>query len=190
MPHHYLNQYSMRIQDRMRKKLLLLTVVFVSLMGGTYFFFIRPFSHSFTDYCAFCDPAVLNRQTFYEDDLVLGLYTHKPILPGHCLIVSKRHVERFENLTDAEITQIGRVIKKVNEAVMKVFGTSSYLLLQKNGLDVGQTVPHVHFHYIPQKPGDNSTTQFLVKMYLANMKQPISSDEMHEIVEKLRAAIL
>lgn len=92
-------------------------------------------------------------------------------------------------LTDAEITQIGRVIKKVNQAVEKVFETSSYLLLQKNGLEVGQTVPHVHFHYVPRKADDDSTIQFVAKMYIANAKPPISQDEMRENVEKLRQAI-
>ena len=174
----------------MGKKLSLFTIVLVCLVGGAYFFFAKPFSPpSFKDSCAFCDPTVLNNQKFYEDDLVLALYTHKPILPGHCLIVPKRHVERFEMLTDAEITHIGRVIKKVNQAVMKVFGTSSYLLLQKNGREVGQSIPHVHFHYVPRKAGDDSTIQFIVKMYIANAKQPISQEEMHEVVEKLRNAI-
>lgn len=174
----------------MRNKFSILSLVLICLIGGTYFFLVKPFSRSsFNDYCAFCDPTVLKNQTFYEDDLVLALYTHKPILPGHCLIISKRHVERFEMLTDAEITQIGRVIKKVNQAVEKVFETSSYLLLQKNGLEVGQTVPHVHFHYVPRKADDDSTIQFVAKMYIANAKPPISQDEMRENVEKLRQAI-
>lgn len=115
----------------MRKKLSLLAVLLICLMGGTYSLFIKPSSHSLSDCCPFCDPAVLNYQKFYEDDLVFALYTHKPVLPGHCLIIPKRHVERFEMLTDAEITQIGRAIKKVNQVVMEVFETSSYLLLQK-----------------------------------------------------------
>lgn len=174
----------------MRKKLSLLITLFICLTGGTYFLLIKPLSpSSFSNYCAFCDPAVLEKQKFYEDDLVFALYTHKPIVPGHCLIVSKRHVERFELLTDREISQIGRVIKKVNEAVIKVFGTASYLLLQKNGLEVGQSVPHVHFHYIPRKAGDDSIVQFIVKMLIANAKRPISQDEMHETVEKLKLAI-
>lgn len=92
-------------------------------------------------------------------------------------------------LTDEEITQMGRVIKRVDQAVMKVFGTSSYLLLQKNGLEVGQSVPHVHFHYIPRKAGDDSAIQFIFKMYLANIKPPISQDEMAENVGKLRQAM-
>lgn len=174
----------------MHKKLYIFSFVFICLISGTYFLFIKTPSDPFSNnYCAFCNPAVIEKQTFYEDELVLALYTHKPIFPGHCLIIPKRHVERFEMLTDAEITQIGKVIKKVNQAVMKVFGTSSYLLLQKNGYEVGQTVPHVHFHYVPRKAGDDSAMQFIAKMYIANVKQPISTEEMHEIILKLRTAI-
>lgn len=169
----------------MRKKWTIFAILLMtSLIGGIYLFSPRPIQ--FTEYCAFCDPNVLNRQKFYEDDLVLALYTYKPILPGHCLVLPKRHVERFELLTDEEITQIGRVIKKVDQAVTEIFGTSSYLLLQKNGIEVGQSVPHVHVHYIPRKKGDNSTFGFLVKMYIANAKGPISADEMQEIIEKLK----
>ncbi len=39
--------------------------------------------------CVFCDVSILNNQKFYEDDLVIALYTHKPILPGHSLIIPK-----------------------------------------------------------------------------------------------------
>jgi diadenosine tetraphosphate (Ap4A) HIT family hydrolase len=97
-------------------------------------------------------------------------------------------VERFEMLSEEEMVQIARGIKKVNLAVMKVFGTCSYLLHQKNGLEVGQSVPHVHFHYIPRKMDDTSTMQFFIKMIIANMKPPISHEKMHETVEKLRQA--
>ena len=170
----------------MRKTCIVLALLLISLIVGIDFLSRAPL---LPQYCAFCDPSVLKRQTFYEDELVLALYTHKPVLPGHCLVIPKRHVERFEQLTDEEITQMGRVIKKVNEAVVKVFDTSAYLLLQKNGPEVGQTVPHVHFHYIPRKAGDNSSLKFLVQMYIANAKRPISSEEMQEIVGKLKEAI-
>lgn len=174
----------------MRKTLSLLVIVSIFLGGGLYFFIPSPSLHfPLNGYCAFCDPSIVNHQNFYEDDLVCALYTHKPILPGHCLIIPKRHVERFELLTSEEIAQIGNVIKKVNLAVMEVFGTSSYLLLQKNGLDVGQTVPHVHFHYVPRKSGDNSVLQFIIKMFTANIKPAISKKEMRETIEKLKQAM-
>jgi histidine triad (HIT) family protein len=141
------------------------------------------------EYCAFCNEDVLNRQKFYEDDFVFALYTHKPVLPGHCLIIPKRHVQRFEMLTDEEMTQIGRVIKKVNQAVAKVFNTPSYLILQKNGSEVGQSVPHVHFHYIPRQKGDSSTLKFLVKMYISNLQKPLSAEDMQKRVAELKEAM-
>lgn len=171
----------------MRKKFGILAFLLLCLLGGIYF--LSPKSISYTDYCAFCDPDVLMRQKFYEDDLVYALITHKPVFPGHCLIIPKRHVERFESLTDAEITQIGKVIKKVNLAVEKVYGTSSYLILQKNGREVGQSVPHVHFHYIPRKEGDDSGLKFVLRMFIANAKKPISQKENNETVEKLKKAL-
>lgn len=142
-----------------------------------------------SDYCAFCDTKVLDYQKFYEDDLVVALYTHKPILEGHCLIVPKRHAERFEMLSDEEMMQVGRVIRKVDLAASKVFNTSSYLLLQKNGAEVGQTVPHVHFHYVPRQAGDDSTLKFIAKMFIVNALSPIPSSEMEEIVARMKVAM-
>ena len=170
----------------MSKKRLYLFVIISFLGIGVYCFST---STPTQQPCAFCNPTVLQRQTFYEEELILALYTHKPILPGHCLVIPKRHVERFEQLTDEEVQQMSRVIKKVNKAASKVFGTSSYLLLQKNGLEVGQSVPHVHFHYIPRKTGDSSTLSILAKLLLSNWKSPIPASEMHEIVEKMKEAM-
>ncbi|MDP1880007.1 MAG: HIT family protein [Parachlamydiaceae bacterium] len=157
----------------MVKKLFYCFIAMGCLIGISYFYLSKHLTEiSSEEYCAFCDVEVLNRQKFYEDDLVFALYTHKPILPGHCLIIPKRHVERFEMLTDEEITQVGRVIKKVNQAALNVFNTSDYLILQKNDIEVSQSVPHVHFHYIPRQKGDDSTLKFLAKMYITNLQNP------------------
>lgn len=171
----------------MAKRFLWLVFGLTLLVSGA--FYLDHNSKLATDYCAFCDPKVLEAQTFYEDELVRALYTHKPITPGHSLIIPKRHVERFEELSDAEITQMGRVIKKVHAAASKVFHTSAYLLLQKNGYEVGQTVPHVHVHYVPRKEGDDSTLKFLAQMYISNWKKPLSTTQMQPIIEELREAM-
>ena len=174
----------------MQKKTVITLLLLASILGGTYLLSSnKTTAHDFGNYCAFCDPKIINSQKFYEDDLVLALYTHKPIFPGHCLIIPKRHVQRFEALSEDEITQIGKVIKKVNLAISGIFKTSAYLLLQKNGQEVGQTVPHVHFHYIPRQAGDDSSLTFLTKMYIANTKKPISTQEMKEVTDKLKKAM-
>lgn len=139
--------------------------------------------------CPFCNREILERKKFYEDELTYAIYTHKPILPSHCLIIPKRHVERFEDLSTQEITQIYKVIKKVDRAFSQSFNTSSYLLLQKNGFEAGQSVPHVHFHYISRKKGDSSALKFMIQMLFANAKKPISPSLIQERIETIQAAL-
>jgi histidine triad (HIT) family protein len=172
----------------MRKKIALLVVIVLSVVCG--FFWIHDTSPTFTrENCPFCNSAIINSEKFYEDDDVLALCTYKPVMPGHCLVIPKRHVERFDLLSDTEVIQIGQVIRKVNLAVEKVYGTSAYLLLEKNGREVGQTVPHVHFHYMPRKTGDDSMISFLCKMFIANWKKPISRDLRQQTVETMKVAM-
>jgi len=147
---------------------------------------VNSYSKEFIGYCAFCDQEVLDRQKFYEDDLVIALFSHRPIYPGHSLVIPKRHVERLEELTDAEATRIHQVIRKVNSATRSVFETSAYLVLQKNGVEVGQTVPHVHFHLIPRKSNDDSTLAFLWHAVLAQIKRPISPEEMRSDISRMK----
>lgn len=169
----------------MYKKLLYCFVGVSFLIGAL----LLPQGLAAEGYCAFCDAEVLERQKFYEDELVIALYTHKPVFPGHCLVIPKRHIERFEMVTDEEMVQMTRVIKRVNIAASKVFNTVSYLLLQKNGPEVGQSVPHVHFHYISREKGDDSALKFLARMYIINLQKPLPAIEMEEIVAEMREAM-
>jgi histidine triad (HIT) family protein len=174
----------------MVKKIFTLFILLLCLIIGLYFFALKAFSPELPlNCCAFCDPKVLDNQKFYEDELVIALCTYRPILPGHSLVIPKRHVERFEWLTDEETLQIDKVIKKVNEATSRVYGTSAYLLVQKNGHEVGQSVPHVHFHYIPRKARDASMIKFFISMFLANAKPHLSAKETHETAKKMKLAM-
>lgn len=73
--------------------------------------------------CPFCDPFVWKQQQFYEDDLIRGLNDYRPVSESHKLIIPKRHISRFENLTDAELLAIKRLINQIK--------TPHYLILQK-----------------------------------------------------------
>lgn len=133
--------------------------------------------------CPFCQEEVLARHIFYRGDLALGILTHKPAVPGHVLIIPKRHVERFEELTGAEMALIQETIKKVDVAVRKLHGNKGYLLIQKNGRDAGQSVPHVHFHYLP-------ADRFLaLRYFISPWLKPLSGDEMRVLREDLSGSI-
>lgn len=174
----------------MKKKIPSFLFASALIVTAGYFFFSLPESPYYqTSYCPFCDPKVLNAQTFYEGEKILALYTHRPLFPGHCLVIPKRHIERFEKLTDEEALEMTQVLKKVHTAAAAVFDIGPYLLWQKNGQEVGQSVPHIHFHYIPRKIGDDSMLKFIYRMFMANHDKALQPDEMRAIVTKMRAAM-
>ncbi|MGD2169482.1 MAG: HIT family protein [Chlamydiota bacterium] len=170
----------------MLKKVLFLLVI---CSAGVIFFYLQFAKVSSDTPCAFCDKEILSRQKFYEDDVVIALYTHKPIVPSHFLIIPKRHVERLEMLSQEEILHIHQVIQKVNGASNKVFHTSAYLIHQKNGSEMGQSVPHVHFHLIAKQSKDSSSFKFFVNMIIANVCSPISSEAMQQVTDEMKMAM-
>lgn len=178
--------------QKMRKKLIYsLVIVTICSTGLAFFYIVNSFTSSLNTEtpCAFCNHQIVSRQKFYEDDLVIALCTHKPIVPSHFLIIPKRHVERLEMLSSEEISHIHQVIEKVNRASQQVFQTSSYFIHQKNGQEVGQSVPHVHFHFIAKSAGDNSHLKFFVNMIIAHLKSPMSSKELQDVTEKMKISM-
>ena len=139
--------------------------------------------------CPFCDEAVLDKQKFYEDDFVYALYTHKPIIPSHFLIIPKRHVERLEELTDEEMLTIFHTLDKVQKASSKVFHTVSYFIHQKNGIEVGQSVPHLHFHLIGKEEGDDSDVKFAFNLLISQLKSALTPSEIEPTLEAMRSAL-
>ncbi len=172
-------------------KRLLFFIIAVCSLAFAFFYLVQSFTSSLSTEtpCAFCNYKILNRQKFYEDDLVIALYTHKPIVPSHFLILPKRHVERLEKISPEEMSRIHQVMVKIQQASQQVFQTSPYLIHQKNGREVGQSVPHVHFHLIAKSPGDTSLAKFIINLLLAHLKNPIPLKEMQNITEKMKMAM-
>lgn len=168
------------------KKTYFLAAIFLLAIGGWIVSRDKP---SPPTGCVFCNEEIVKNQKCYEDDFVLVLYTHQPILPAHFLIIPKRHSERFEMLSEEEMIHITQAINKVRKAVEKEFGITAYLLHQKNGREVGQSVPHVHFHFIARPSGDTSLFKLLIKVLIAHWKGPIERKEMNEVIEKMRTVL-
>jgi histidine triad (HIT) family protein len=135
--------------------------------------------------CVFCDKSVIEYQKFYEDEYVVGIYNYKPLTIGHCLFLPKRHVESFDLLSDDENLAISKAINKTHLAAKIAFNVDSYLILQKNGIEVGQTQRHLHFHYIPRQKGQRSILSFLMKFLASPFAKTISKNEMSDNKNKL-----
>ena len=80
----------------------------------------------------------------------------KPLLPGHVLVSPRRIVPRFNDLSSAEVQDLFLTVQRVSRMVERVFSASSLNIAIQDGIDAGQSVPHVHAHIIPRKRDDLS----------------------------------
>ena len=136
-------------------------------------------------YCPFCDPDILSKQTVISGDKASAILTHKPAVQGHMLIIPNRHVERFEDLSSEELLEMDSLIIQVNSMEQKIFGNEGYLLLQKNGKEAGQSVPHVHIHYYPRKQQE-SHFWFALRLLFAHWQPALSAEQMETAKEIFR----
>lgn len=90
----------------------------------------------------------------YEDEHVLAFLDINPLAEGHALVVPRRQVARLEELTPDEAAACARVIGPLAARIIAAVGAPAYNVLQNNGAESGQEVPHVHFHIIPRRSGD------------------------------------
>jgi bis(5'-adenosyl)-triphosphatase len=63
-------------------------------------------------------------------------------------------VPRFNDLSADEVQDLSLTIQRVSRMVERVFNASSLNIAIQDGIDAGQSVPHVHAHIIPRKKDD------------------------------------
>lgn len=110
-----------------------------------------------------------------EDDRFYAFLDIAPLAKGHTLVIPKREVDYFFDLTDEEIGAMQVFAKHVAEAIKKV------LPCRKVGQAVlGLEVPHAHIHLVPmQSEGD---------LNFANPKKQFSPEEMQGVADAIRKA--
>jgi diadenosine tetraphosphate (Ap4A) HIT family hydrolase len=77
-----------------------------------------------------------------------------PVSPGHTLIIPKRHVESFFDVTDAERTDLMSLLAAARDDLDREFRPAGYNIGINDGAAAGQTMPHLHIHLIPRYDGD------------------------------------
>lgn len=77
-----------------------------------------------------------------------------PISPGHSLVISKRHVGSFFELSPQEQIALLTLLDEARSAAVAEFNPDGYNIGINDGAAAGQTVPHLHIHLIPRFKGD------------------------------------
>ena len=77
-----------------------------------------------------------------------------PISPGHTLVIPRRHVDSFFNLTAEERVDLLGLLDQAKAGIEKEFKPDTYNIAINDGPAAGQTVPHLHIHLIPRYTDD------------------------------------
>ncbi len=102
--------------------------------------------------CPFC--TVDAKKILFENDLALAFFDAFPVSLGHTLIVPKRHVASFFELSKKEREAIDSLIFQVQDYLNFTFKPDGFNLGVNIGEAAGQSVMHVHVHVIPRFRGD------------------------------------
>lgn len=139
--------------------------------------------------CPFCNPDVIRKQTFHTTERFNCFFTHKPVLPGHTLIIPKRHVESITEMSDAEMTELALILKTMSVALMDAYGGTGVDIALQNGETAGASVAHLHWHIIPRKAGDidGDPSLWMAKVVEAERGRAILPDsELQANIQKIR----
>jgi len=99
---------------------------------------------------------VRGASTFHRTPLSLAFVNKKPVVEGHVLVVPRRAVARLEELEEKEVTDLFLLVQRVDGFLQKHYGVDSTTISIQNGAGAGQTIPHLHVHILPRRPGDFS----------------------------------
>lgn len=90
----------------------------------------------------------------YEDELTFAFMDAGQVNPGHVLVALKRPAQTILDITEAEAAALFVAARRVARAVQEAFHPSGITVLQANGVEGFQTVPHIHLHVLPRHAGD------------------------------------
>jgi diadenosine tetraphosphate (Ap4A) HIT family hydrolase len=94
------------------------------------------------------------RELIVETATVFSFYDKFPVSEGHSLVVPKRLVSNYFDLTLKEQTACWIVVNKVKAILQEKFKPDGFNVGININEEAGQTIPHCHIHVIPRYKGD------------------------------------
>ena len=95
-----------------------------------------------------------------ENEFAYASYDSYPVSDLHCLIIPKRHVKDYFEMSDEELLACNDLITKIkNEILAKDKTVKAFNIGTNVGKISGQSIMHCHIHLIPRREGDVENPQ-------------------------------
>ena len=108
--------------------------------------------------CLFCN--TIKKEYIFENNLAYSTFDSYPVTEFHLLIVPKRHLKNYFELTNDEIIACNKIILLSKNKIEKMDKTIKGFNIGINcGKVAGQSIMHCHIHLIPRREGDVENPQ-------------------------------
>ncbi|NHM27318.1 histidine triad nucleotide-binding protein [Desulfofundulus sp. TPOSR] len=101
--------------------------------------------------CIFCKivKKEIPAEIVYEDEHVMAFKDIHPAAPVHLLLIPKKHIPTFFDLTDEDVSIIGRVqLAAARVARQLNLEEKGFRLVSNCKEDAGQLIFHIHYHLL------------------------------------------
>ena len=88
----------------------------------------------------------------YEDDRALAFKDINPQAPTHILVIPKKNITNLDAATPEDLDLLGHLLLTVKKVAEQAGLSNGYRVVINNGTDAGQTVYHMHFHILGDRP--------------------------------------
>ena len=133
--------------------------------------------------CVFCRivEGSLDSPVVFEDDATLGFLDHRPIFPGHVLLIPKKHFETLVDLPSTLISPFFGNVQMIARAVETAMEAEGTFVAMNNR--VSQSVPHLHVHVVPRRRKDG------LKGFFWPRTKYIDETQINDVKTRIRSAI-
>ena len=114
--------------------------------------------------CELCTPDMV----LIEHELAYVRYDNNSLSKGHVLVVPRRHVADFFDMTSEEKAAIVDLLDQAKAQIARAHSPDGYNIGVNIGRAGGQSRMHVHVHLIPRYAGDVADPRGGIRCVLAN----------------------
>ena len=104
--------------------------------------------------CKFCQIVAgeIPAHFVLDTDEVVAFLDHRPLFPGHTLVLPRGHVETLADLPPDRVGPFFLQVQRVEAAVRTAMEAQGSFVAENNV--VSQSVPHLHVHVVPRRRKD------------------------------------
>lgn len=138
--------------------------------------------------CVFCAIQADKTNCFrvFENNDVLVFLDHRPLFPGHCLLITKAHIATLAELPLPLLHGISENMRLIAVAVQRAMKADGTFIAINN--IVSQSVPHFHVHIVPRTKGDGLRGFFWPRQkYKSDQEAAAIADSIRQEIARMQS---